>query len=57
MLPAMKYLLILCLTSNVAVGETWHVPKECESIQAAICKSMAMRFLWLPVFGKKRFIS
>ena len=36
MLPFMKYLLILCLTSNVAVGETWHVPKECESIQAAI---------------------
>ncbi len=32
----MKYLLISFLTSMVSAAETWHVPKECETIQAAI---------------------
>ena len=36
MLPAMRYLLGLILTSIAVASETWHVPKDCESIQAAI---------------------
>ena len=38
MLPAMKHLFVplLCMTSFAFAGETWHVPAECETIQAAI---------------------
>jgi hypothetical protein len=36
----MKFTLMLFLTSFTAASEIWHVPKECESIQAAIDASI-----------------
>ena len=37
MLPRMKiYLLSLCFSSVVIAGDYWYVPRDCETIQAAI---------------------